>query len=294
MGDDEARSAPMGAQVPTGDPAAPEVMDGIQSLHDRIDELHQLVAQRLAAEGMQAGGWLHETATAAVHVRSGLPAWRRRTQGELRYPASITTALAIGLQVLVPDQLVLVTPRWVLPAAQGALLLVLISANPHRINRRSRITRMVSLTLGILLMLANAWSVGRLAVEITTGGLGQKAGQLLITGAVIWLTNIIVFGLWYWELDRGGPVARAFNIGNRYPDFQFVQMVSPPEMIPPNWEPAFLDYLYLAFTNATAFSPTDVMPLSRWAKMAMTAQSLISIVTVALVVSRAVNILPAG
>jgi hypothetical protein len=294
MGDDEARPAPRGDQVPPGDPAAPEVMDGIQSLHDRIDELHRLVAQRLATEGMQAGGWLHETATAAVHARSGLPAWRRRTQGELRYPASITTALAIGLQVLVPDQLVLVTPRWVLPAAQGALLLVLISANPHRINRRSRITRMVSLTLGILLMLANAWSVGRLAVEITTGGLGQKAGQLLITGAVIWLTNIIVFGLWYWELDRGGPVARAFNIGNRYPDFQFVQMVSPPEMVPPNWEPAFLDYLYLAFTNATAFSPTDVMPLSRWAKMAMTAQSLISIVTVALVVSRAVNILPAG
>jgi hypothetical protein len=293
MSDDEARSAPRGDRVPPGDPAAPEVMDGIQSLHDRIDELHQLVAQRLAAEGMLAGAWLH-TANAAVHVRPSLPAWRRRTQGELRYPASITTALAIGLQVLVPDQLVLVTPKWILPAAQGALLLVLISANPHRINRRSRITRMVSLALGVLLMLANAWSVGRLAVGITRGTYGQDAGQLLITGGVIWLTNIIVFGLWYWELDRGGPVARAFNIGNRFPDFQFVQMVSPPEMVPPNWEPAFLDYLYLAFTNATAFSPTDVMPLSRWAKMAMTAQSLISIVTVALVVSRAVNILPTG
>ena len=294
MGDDEARPAPRGEQAPGGDPAAPEVMDGIQSLHERIDELHRLVAQRLGAEGMQASGWLRDTATAAVHARPDLPAWRRSTQGELRYPASIITSVAIGLQVLVPDQLVLVTPKWVLPAVQGALLLVLISANPHRINRRSRITRMVSLALGILLMLANAWSVARLAVGITRGWLGQTAGPLLITGGVIWLTNVIVFALWYWELDRGGPVARALNLGNPYPDFQFVQMVSPPAMVPPDWEPAFLDYLYLAFTNAAAFSPTDVLPMTRWAKMAMTVQAVISIVTVALVVSRAVNILPTG
>jgi uncharacterized membrane protein len=124
--------------------------------------------------------------------------------------------------------------------------------------------------------------------------MGHTAGQLLITGAVIWLTNVVAFALWYWDFDRGGPVARALNLKDRYPDFQFVQMISPQEMVPPDWEPAFLDYLYLAFTNATAFSPTDVMPLSRWAKVAMTVQSIISIVTVALVVSRAVNILPTG
>ncbi len=103
-----------------------------------------------------------------------------------------------------------------------------------------------------------------------------------------------VFSLWYWEFDRGGPVARALNLKNRYPDFQFPQMVSPAHMVPPEWEPAVLDYLYLAFTNAAAFSPTDVMPLSRWAKVAMTFQAVISIMTVALVVSRAVNILPGG
>ncbi|HEY0934367.1 MAG TPA: hypothetical protein VGD91_11555 [Trebonia sp.] len=269
-------------------------MDGIQSLHDRIDELHQLVAQRLAAEGVQAGDWLHDVGTAAEHGLPARPAWRRRTQGELRYPASLTTGLAIGLQTAIPDRLVLVTPSWVLPAAQGALLLVLISANPRRINRRSRITRMVSLALGGLLMLASGWAVGRLAVSITQGHLGENGGQLLITGAVIWLNNVIVFALWYWELDRGGPVARALNLGNPYPDFQFVQMVSPPAMVSPDWEPAFLDYLYLAFTNAAAFSPTDVLPMSRWAKLAMTAQAVISIVTVALVVSRAVNVLPSG
>jgi hypothetical protein len=154
--------------------------------------------------------------------------------------------------------------------------------------------RSLSLVLGALLTLANGWSVAWLAVGITQGTMGRTPGQLLITGADIWLTNVVVFALWYWEFDRGGPVARALNIGRKYPDFQFPQMVSPPEMVPPDWEPAFLDYLYLAFTNASAFSPTDVMPLSRWAKVAMTVQSLISIVTVALVVSRAVNILPGG
>jgi hypothetical protein len=288
MSDDEVRSAPL-----ADDEAAPEVIDGIRSLHSRIDDLHRLVAQRLEAEGVQAGEWLHEAA-GAVHQRPRLPAWRRKTQGELRWPVAITTALAIGLQVAVPDKLVLVKPTWILPVAQGALLLILVMANPHRINRQSTAMRSLSLFLGALLTLANVWSVARLAIGITQGNIGRNPGQLLITGGVIWLTNVIVFGLWYWEFDRGGPVARALNLGGRYPDFQFPQMVSPAEMVPPDWEPAFLDYLYLAFTNASAFSPTDVMPMSRWAKVAMTVQSIISIVTVALVVSRAVNILPTG
>jgi len=276
-----------------GEPAAPEVAAGIRSLHERMDDLHRLVAQRLEAEGVHAGEWLHER-TGAVHPRSVLPAWRRKTQGELRWPVTVTVALGVGLQVAVPGRLVLVHPAWVLPAVQGALLIILIAANPHRIDRQSRVMRSLSLMLAAILSLANGWSVVRLAIDITQGNKGQTAGQLLITGGVIWLTNVIVFGLWYWEFDRGGPVARALNIKNRLPDFQFVQMVSPPEMVPPDWEPLFIDYLYLAFTNAAAFSPTDVMPLSRWAKAAMTVQSIISIVTVALLVSRAVNILPSG
>jgi hypothetical protein len=258
-----------------------------------MDELHRMVAQRLEAEGVHAGEWLHERA-AAVHPRSALPAWRRKTQGELRWPVTITTAGAIALQVAVPDKLVLVSPPWILPVAQGALLVILIMANPHRIDRQSMTMRSLSLLLSGLLTLANGWSVARLAIGITRGTVGQNAGQLLITGAVIWLTNVAVFGLWYWELDRGGPVARALNLGHKYPDFQFVQMVSPPEMVPPDWEPLFIDYLYLAFTNGTSFSPTDVMPMSRWAKVGMAVQSIISLVTVALVVSRAVGILPSG
>ena len=272
-------------------PSDPEVIDGIRSLHSRIDELQRLVVLRFEAEGGHPGEWLHEAAD-VVEQRAVVPAWRRRTEGELRLPVAVTTAVAIALQVAVPDRLVLVRPSWILPAAQGALLIVLVTANPRRINRQSKAMRSLSLVLGALLTLANGWSVARLAVGITQGTMGRTPGQLLITGAVIWLTNVVVYGLWYWEFDRGGPVARALNIGHRYPDFQFPQMVSPPEMVPPDWEPAFLDYLYLSFTNASAFSPTDVMPMSRWAKVAMTVQALISIVTVALVVSRAVNILP--
>jgi Protein of unknown function (DUF1345) len=280
-------------QGPQGSPAAPEVIAEIRSLHDRIDALHHLIEQRLSMDGGHAGQWLHEAA-GVVRQRDPLPAWRRETEGEQRWPVAVTTAVAIALQVAVPDKLVLVRPSWILPVAQAALLIVLVTANPRRINRESRAMRSLSLGLGALLTLANVWSVARLAIGITRGDMGRSPSQLLVTGAVIWLTNVVVFGLWYWEFDRGGPVARALNAGNRYPDFQFPQMVSPQAMVPPDWEPAFLDYLYLAFTNAAAFSPTDVMPMSRWAKVAMTVQSLISIVTVALVVSRAVNILPCG
>lgn len=270
------------------DAAVPDVAAGIQSLHARIDELHHLVT-RMQTGGVQAGAWVYSHAGHPV-----LPAWRRKTQGELRWPVAVTTAAGIALQVAVPDKLVLVSPSWIFPAAQGALLIVLISVNPHRIDRESTVLRMLSLVLAAMLSLANGWSVATLAIGITRGTMGQRAGQLLITGAVIWLTNVIAFALWYWEFDRGGPVARALNLQDRYPDFQYPQMVSPPAMVPPDWEPAFVDYFYLAFTNATAFSPTDVMPLSRWAKVAMTVQSVISVVTVALVVSRAVNILPSG
>jgi uncharacterized membrane protein len=259
---------------------------GMRSLHERFDDLERLVAQRLQAEGKRQAGWLHEHAD----VRHQLPAWRRKTKGETRWTVATITAVGIALQIMVPGRLVLVRPVWVLPALQAALLVALVLANPHRIDRESRALRILSLLLAGVLSLANAWSVALLVHGIVDGKLGDTAGPLLITGAAIWLTNVVAFALWYWEFDRGGPVARALGT-DQYPDFQFPQMTAP-QMAPPDWEPTFTDYLYLAFTNASAFSPTDVMPLSRWAKMAMTVQSIISIITVVLVVSRAVNILP--
>jgi uncharacterized membrane protein len=217
-----------------------------------------------------------------------VPAWRRVTQGEPRLPVSLTVAAAIALQLALPDS-VAPHPRWLLPTLAGLLLIGIFAANPRRIDRPSPRLRAASLVLIAVISIANGWSAARLIDRLISGTATKDPSTLLTTGAAIWLTNIVVFALWYWEFDRGGPVARA-NATHIYPDFQFVQMVSP-QLAPPGWEPAFCDYLYLSFTNAAAFSPTDVMPLSRWAKMGMTVQSAISIVTVALVVARAVNIL---
>jgi hypothetical protein len=263
------------------------VLNGIQSLHERLDELQHVVAQRLEAAGMPATSLLHARIEGGHQPQ--LPAWRRHTEGEARWQVALCTAVAIALQVALPGRLVLLSPSWALPALEGAMLICLVVANPHRINRQSRALRSFSLILAAVISFANVWSLERLAAGLVSGHQHWDAGPLLITGGAIWLTNVIVFGLWYWEFDRGGPVARALG-ANPYPDFQFSQMVSP-EMAPPHWEPQFADYLYLAFTNAAAFSPTDVLPLSRWAKLAMTLQSAISIVTVVLVVARAVNIL---
>jgi uncharacterized membrane protein len=216
-----------------------------------------------------------------------LPAWLRRTEGEQRFPVSLAMLTAIALQSVLPGRFAL-RPHLLLPGLEVALLVGLVAANPVRINRESAVLRMTSLSTLAVISLGNTVSAILLVRHLINGSAGNSAGALLATGAAIWGTNVIVFALWYWELDRGGPAARAKG-GNPYPDFLFTQMSSP-EVAPPNWEPAFLDYLYLSFTNATAFSPTDVMPLSRWAKMMMLCQSAVSIVTVALVISRAVNV----
>ena len=273
---------PVGGQEPQ--PSSEHAAEGIRSLHRRLDELERLIAQRVAVADDRASEWLR---TRGVHLE--VPAWKRQTRGEARWQVAICTAAGISLQVAVPGRLDVLRPVWILPSLQAALLIVLVTTNPYRINRESRAVRLMSLTLAALLSFANAWSVVRLIIGLVDGTEGGDPGRLLMTGGAIWLTNVIAFALWYWEFDRGGPVARAQGI-RQYPDFQFVQMATP-DLAPPNWEPTFTDYLYLAFTNAAAFSPTDVMPLSRWAKLAMTIQSAISIVTVALIVARAVNIL---
>ena len=216
-----------------------------------------------------------------------LPAWLRVTPGENRWPVAAAIMVAIGLQLALPDRLALQS-RWLLPSLELAMLIGLIIASPVRFNRESTALRIASLTLTGLLSLANAWSATLLIQGLLQGSEGQDAGPLLSTGAAIWLTNIIVFALWYWELDRGGPAARAHA---RRPCPTSCSSRCKPPTSPAHWEPQFLDYLYLSFTNATAFSPTDVMPLSRWAKVPMLRQSLISLVTLALVIARAVNIL---
>lgn len=217
-----------------------------------------------------------------------VPAWRRITQGEPRWPVSLALVVAITLQVLLPSQ-VATRPRWLLPILAAFLLGGILFADPRRVEHESPRMRGLSMAVIAVISLANAWSAERLVIALVRGAEHQEPGALLITGASVWLTNVIVFSLWYWELDRGGPVACA-KAPRPHPDFLFPQMDAV-DLAPPEWEPAFADYLYLSFTNATAFSPTDTLPLSRWAKMLMMLQSAISLTAVALVIARAVNIL---
>jgi uncharacterized membrane protein len=218
-----------------------------------------------------------------------VPAWRRLTDGESTLPVLGAVVAATTLQVLLPNRYE-IPPTWLLPTLGGLLGVGLYLAHPHRITRHSPQLRLVSIMLISVISLANAGSAGRLITALLSGKADDvSATKLLLTGGAIWSTNVIVFGMWYWNLDRGGPAARAQALKS-YPDFLFPQMTSP-ELSPPDWQPQFFDYLYLSFTNAAAFSPTDVLPLARWAKMAMMVQSIVSLGTVVLVVARAVNIL---
>ena len=218
-----------------------------------------------------------------------VPAWRRRTQGERRWPAGLAVTATAALQLALPTRLAM-PPRFLLPGLEMLLLIGLTAANPGRIDRRDMHLRVAGIVLIGAVSLANIWSAARLVEELVRAKpIADSAARLMVNGGSIYLTNIIAFALWYWELDRGGPAARTHGV-ECYPDFLFPQMSSP-DLAPPDWEPIFLDYLYVSFTNATAFSPTDVMPLTRSAKVAMALQSTVALATVALVVSRAINIL---
>lgn len=217
-----------------------------------------------------------------------VPAWLRKTSGEARWPITLAVVVLVGLQLAVRRNLEF-HPPYLLPGLELVLFLILLIGNPGRISRESTVLRVVSIGLVSAASLAVAWSVSRLAWEIIHGrGTGEPL-TLFVNGGAIWLTNVIVFTLWYWEFDRGGPAARA-NARRRYPDFLFSQMLSP-HLAPPDWEPAFTDYLYLSFTNAVGFSPADTLPLTRWAKLTMLFQAVISLVTIVLVVARAVNVI---
>ncbi len=215
-------------------------------------------------------------------------AWGISSHDEPRWPALLATQAAIALQLVLPDRLLQgLGNRALIPALEGALIVVLLVVNPGHISKEESRLRVIGVALIALITVANVVSLTELIHALLYGS--KAGGRPLVYASVpIWLTNILVFGLWYWELDRGGPAARQLP-KHRRPDFLFPQMSTPG--CAPGWTPDFLDYLYTSFTNATAFSPTDTMPLTAWAKLLMMLQSLASLVTVAVVISRAVNIL---
>jgi hypothetical protein len=192
------------------------------------------------------------------------------------------------LTMLLPDG-VRAGPNWALPLIEALLLLAVIAGDPGKIDRRSSTLRMLSIALVVVLVFGALWATVQLIDDLIHGGATtNSASDLLEAGSVVWLSNIVAFALLYWELDGGGPAARIYQVPN-HPDLAFPQQLNP-EIAPPDWHPRFIDYLYLAFTNATAFSPTDAMPLVPWAKITMSIQAVISIAILGLVIARAVNV----
>ncbi len=203
----------------------------------------------------------------------------------------LVVACAIVIDLALPTKLT-IGPTWLLPAVEGMLLVVLILVSPHPNVRNSPRRRQIAIALIGLVSLVNIVSLGLLVHYLYVGGTKETGRNLILAGMVLWVTNVLLFGLWYWELDRGGPAERA-NRTTAAPDFLFPQMTNG-EWAPAAWSPGLVDYLYTSFTNATAFSPTDTMPLSPAAKWLMSAQALSSLLTIGLVVARAVNILHGG
>jgi uncharacterized membrane protein len=203
------------------------------------------------------------------------------------WPAQLTVLAAIAIQLLLPERLI-AGPRWLVPGLEAALLIGLFVVTPNQIEDEHPRRRRIALGMTAFVSIANIYSLGALTHYLLHHNVLQ--GRALIgAGVLIWLTNFLIFALWYWEIDRGGPGRRsAGNDGP--PDFLYPQMADD-RIEPLSWRPKFLDYLYVSLTNAMAFSPTDTMPLTSIAKIFMGTQSLVSLVTIGLIVSRAVNIL---
>jgi hypothetical protein len=200
----------------------------------------------------------------------------------------IVLAGAIVLDLTLPSKLT-IGPIWLLPVLEAIVLVGLTAVAPQPHMRHSPLRRKISLGLIGLVSAANILSLYLLCHFLLHTGKVVSGDLLIRSGIALWVTNVLLFGLWYWELDRGGPLERRRHTG-AYPDFLFPQMTER-GIAPPHWMPRLVDYLYVSLTNATAFSPTDTMPLTQTAKALMGAQALAALATIGLVVARAVNIL---
>ena len=206
--------------------------------------------------------------------------------GEPFWPAQLAAAVALALYLTLPNELVM-GPRWLVPGVEGVLLVGLVVTTPTRHYGQSPRRRAIVIALLGLVSAATLVSLALLA-HYLLGGSHAAGEPLVVAGGVLWVTTILVFGIWFWELDRGGPGMRSHPDSGR-PDFLFPQMREAARE--PGWAPRFSDYLYTSFTNAATFGPADAVPLTTLAKALMALESLIALTTLLLVVSRAVNIL---
>jgi hypothetical protein len=210
--------------------------------------------------------------------------------GEHWWPIAAAIIVVAGLHVALPARY-RVQPAWLFPTVLLVLLAVLIIGDPGRIDRQKAWLRVVTSAVIAVITLANLLAAARLVVEILTNNklFANHPGGLLAAGAVIWATNVIAFGLWYWDLDRGGAAARAHHPYDN-PAFVFPEMQHT-DYVSATWVPRFVDYLSLAFWTATAISPTDISAIRPWAKLLMMMEASCSIVLAALVIARAINVL---
>jgi hypothetical protein len=221
--------------------------------------------------------------------------------GENRLPPASAVVVAALTYAVLPDTL-LVGPRFVIPAIELLLLAALLLTNPRRMVRQTRWSRFASIALACVVIAANMVALALLVRSLSSAhGSGTS---LLLGGMQVWLTNVIGFGLLYWEIDRGGPVSRHTLPRNQLPpahwrfsqdeNWNTVREVKVLSSEQSDWRPAFVDYLYVSLTNSSAFSPTDTMPLSARAKMLMGLEATAALLTSLLVVARAVGSLGSG
>jgi uncharacterized membrane protein len=240
-----------------------------------VGEAKTAARKRIGRAGVR--GLPPTTAEYALPIADSEPFW----------PAQLAAAAALLLYLTLPHALIM-GPKWLVPGVEGILLLGLVITTPTRHHKQSSGLRAVIIGMVGLVSLTTLISLALLAHFLLDGS-HARGHALLFAGVVLWLTNVLIFGIWYWELDRGGPARRLQTSPRDAPDFLFPQTAD--TQLAPGWRPGFADYLYTSYTNATAFSPTDTLPLTAMAKCLMAAQSLIALTTILLVVARAVNVL---
>jgi uncharacterized membrane protein len=264
-------------------------MDAARALIAEADAALKRAPATTQAETAVRNWWAHRRQSAPRRPISKIEVVRTGIGAEKRWPLAGALALALAIPLLLPARFSL-GQSWIVPAVDAVLLVAIAIADRDRSDRRPAVVRALSLGLVIVLATDAAWVTVRLVVDLIEGGPETNSPQALLSvGFGIWFYTILAFAFLYWMLDGGGPDGRLWAPAE-FPDLAFPEQLNA-VVAPPGWRPEFFDYLYLGFTNATAFSPTDVMPLARWAKLAMTVQATGSLVILGLVIARAVNIL---
>ena len=273
-------------------PAVAHTADGRAWIEVRLpgrSDLELVNATMNAARDLVARADATDADPIGTPVEDGIRTWWKNSRPESRWPMVLTLTAAVGVQFALPARFSL-GPPWVVPVILLVLIAVLLTVDHLRFKPREQVRRVLTVSIATVLVANGAGVTVRLISDLVTGGPDtNSAGRLLSVGFGVWVYTVIVFAFLYWAIDGGGASVRAAS-STAAPDLAFPQHLNP-YIRAPGWRPRFLDYLYLGFTNATAFSPTDVMPLALWAKLAMTVQAITSLAILGLVIARAVNIL---